>query len=193
MRLILVLMIAIIASCKVGPASPTSADPVSVKDPAVAPTEPINPIATPTPIPTPTATPGPHIVDITVYALARTEAPVNGWPTKIYTAIGYCTQYLSQVYCWDDGLKTLIWVFNNFTYGPYTYSYWGAYTGGFHCHGGCPDDAMTAPIALDISYVTNLTQTAINLVLSTGIATTMTCTEINGNLNCGSFTLEVVP
>lgn len=149
-----------------------------------------------TPTPTPGGpTPTPIVTNVTYYSLDRTEAPVNGWPLKTYTATGYCAVYQTKTYCWDDGVKTIpAWSFNNFFYGPYTYSYWerGGSGGAWSfCHGGCVQDPLTLPVYTSNTVVGYLSTTAINLVFSSGTPHQVTCTESNGQLTCGGFTVDL--
>lgn len=133
---------------------------------------------------------------VTYYAMSMTAAPVNGWITKTYTALGYCAQYLSKTYCWDDGRQTIAaWTYNSSHYGPYYYNYWGLDThsgGGYQaCSGGCLADYMSGPKYVDHSLETALTLTKVNDVLAHGTPTTVTCTVSATELNCGSFVVAL--
>lgn len=133
----------------------------------------------------------PITVAVDVRTLTRTEAPINGWSTKTYTATATCARVGGKDFCWDDGVKTV--VIPNI--GSFTYTYWGAYLNGagslrFGCYGGCPSDAMQAPRFMSSAYVTNLTQAAINEVFNMGVAAQQQCTEANGVYTCPGFTID---
>lgn len=134
-------------------------------------------------------------VSITVYAKTASEAPVNGWATKTYTATAYCAQYSGSTYCWDDGVKTLQWTNNNFTYGPYKYTYFNLSknaTGWTISHGGLQADLMAIPTLIDNTLVVNMTYalSTVNAVLSTGSATTYDCVDTDGIVDCGNFVID---
>lgn len=138
--------------------------------------------------PTPTPTPD-DSVSVTVYSLSKTVAPMGGFPLKTYTATATCAQIGSDAYCWDDGIKDVVIAGNT-----YTYSYWRAYVAGgnlsFNCNGGCPNDAVTSPTLMISPYTDNFTDAAINLVFSSGIETTASCTEDAGVITCPNFMID---
>ena len=122
----------------------------------------------------------PKTVTLSVFTLSKTAAPVNGWPTKTYTAKASCVMFNGQSFCWDDGLKTLMWSQNNFTYGPFMYSYFGQSAQG-PCSGGCTDDADTSPKVMSGQ--------AVNDIFNLGVRADVECTETDGHLDCGTFTI----
>jgi hypothetical protein len=136
-------------------------------------------------------------IALTYYSKTMTEAPVSGWIYKTYTATGSCVIYLSKTYCWDDGMKTIDFTANQFHYGPYTYTYWGMglkSTGSpwGPCYGGCEADLlaqptiMTNPILIALPNPSGVTE-----MFFQGTSTQVTCTESNGLLNCGDFTIDL--
>lgn len=141
-------------------------------------------------LPTPTPTP-PQIVSLTVFSASVTSAPIAGWVSKTYTATGHCTQYSGKTYCWDDGMKTLAWQFNNFLYGPFTYSYFevnrqnGLLTSSY---GGMSEDVLVNPTIVNARVLALM---AVPPVL-TGTSESVDCTiETNGNLTCTGFDIDV--
>ena len=127
---------------------------------------------------------------LTVYALSKTEAPVNGWITKKYTATGYCMVYQTKTYCWDDGIKIIDFTSNGFRYGPFKYTFWGLGNTG-PCYGGCVSDRLLEPTEMTREILDNTTgQTGVDLVFSTGTARTIDCEETRTRLNCGTFGLD---
>ncbi len=137
----------------------------------------------------------PAAVSVTYYALSRTEAPVNGWPNKPYTATGYCATIASLTYCWSDGLKTLTWVSNNITYGPLYYNYWNLSTSNGNpqtCHGGCADDYLSTPHIVTVPLSAYVSAPEVFDIFTTGTPTTIACLRVNNDLNCGSVTFPGV-
>lgn len=129
--------------------------------------------------------------DITVYQRSKTEAPVNGWPTKQYTSTGSCAQVNSKTYCWDDGVKTLQWSSNSVNYGPFTYSFFGVMPLGqsiSSCHGGCIGDLVVNPTEVD-QQLNNVIGVTVTDVLTHGVPTTVTCNVLGSDLDCASFNL----
>lgn len=154
------------------PAQSRVADPISDETPTV-------------PTPTPTAT-----IQLTYYALTMTEAPVNGWPTRTYTATGSCVVYLTKTYCWDDGIKTLHWVYNNSEYGPYRYTYWRRTASNGSCHGGCTTDLFLTPRFISVT-LNNTLSANISAVFSSGVAKTVSCVESSTTVSCGDFVIDL--
>lgn len=136
----------------------------------------------------------PEARTVTYYALSRTEAPINGWPLKTYTATGYCAEIDAQTFCWSDGNKTLQWTSNNVIYGPHRYNYWGLSSNingtPQTCHGGCADDYMAAPVFVTNLLLQTLPAAEVQEVFDHGIAGTLNCTLTNGSLNCGSVVFQ---
>jgi hypothetical protein len=153
-----------------------------------------NPSVDPTPSPTPVSNPTGSSLNITVYSLTKTVAPVNGWILKTYTATGYCLNRNSKNYCWDDGMKTIpSWIDNNFQYGPYYNDYWETYLTnqsmvGFNCKNGCTTDPTTSPTYFDITYTVNIGTSKINEVFNSGTATVLSCTTDGVTVTCPNFT-----
>lgn len=136
----------------------------------------------------------PQTYDLTYYAKSFTEAPVNGWINKQYTATGYCAQVSSKTYCWDDGVKTLDWTSQNVHYGPLKYTYFSIMTnvtgsGPLSCHGGCANDYFITPTLITQQLNTMIGAT-ISDVLNHGDQGQVTCTINGSDLVCGSVTLS---
>lgn len=184
--------------------SPTPAElaaaPVITQDanPITIPADPetVDPVSEPLP-PPPV---GVSTFSLTYYRAAKTVAPITGWSTKTYTAVGSCVVYNANTYCWDDGVKTLTWNSNNLQYGPYTYSYFGLGIDSMNrldiCNGGCPvNDAMIAPRIVSGSIGTQFkddstVKTGFNAVMA-GTGVPVTCFEDSRTLNCGDFTVDL--
>lgn len=139
-------------------------------------------------------------VQVTYHSLTRTTAPVQGWQSKTITMTGSCLVYLTKTYCWDDGVKTLQWSSNNSFYGPFTYTYWGLNQNGQGmgiCFGGCPSDLMSAPRLISNAVGTNITQSSldtgntVNDVFNLGVSHQLQCSEDNGVLDCGTFSVSL--
>lgn len=129
-------------------------------------------------------------VSVTVYTHTRTEAPVNGWVNKTYAATGYCAVYADETYCWDDGVKTLDWTFNNFRYGPYTYTYWNMSreTAGFsHSGGALQADLMPVPRLVNTTLALNLEPGQLDEMVTVGTQTTVQCVDADHLLTCPNF------
>lgn len=122
---------------------------------------------------------------VTVYSLSKTEAPVNGWSAKTYTATGYCFTYMTKTYCADDGIKTIDFTVNNFRYGPYTYTFWGVDQNNGPCYGGCASDGLTTPKETTVA----VDQTIVSQIFSSGLSQTINCQESDTNLDCGAFSI----
>lgn len=134
-------------------------------------------------------------VTVTYYALSRTEAPINGWPSKTYTATGYCAEIEGMTFCWSDGLKTLQWTSNNFQYGPHRYNYFGLSTSNGNpqtCHGGCTDDYLQAPALVTNQLLNVLDAQMVQDVFDHGTEQTMTCNVVDDTLDCGSVIFQAV-
>lgn len=148
---------------------------------------------------------------LTYYKLSKTIAPVNGWTNKTVTLTASCIVYTGKTYCWDDGVKTIAsWVYNNHTYGPYTYTYFGLAQrtngGTTICFGGCSSDFMPAPRVISTTLQTNIGSAAtgsnpgggnisgasvINEVFTSGAALNVNCSEQDGQLNCVDFIVNL--
>lgn len=136
------------------------------------------------------AEPDSEAMTVTYYSLSRSEAPVNGWINKTYTATGYCAEIQAQTFCWSDGQKVLQWVSNNVQYGPLYYNYWGLSTSNNKpqtCHGGCADDYMKAPVFVTNLLLQTLPAADVQKVFDQGTEHQMSCTLSNGNVTCGSI------
>jgi predicted small lipoprotein YifL len=172
------IMVLVLSACEI-PKAVTDAAPVDSSNPTVK-TDPVQQPKVETPV-DPEA-PVPVKVSLTYFSLSKTVAPVNGWVTKTYTATGSCVIYLTQTYCFDDGIKTLTWVSNNFTYGPYTYTYWQN-GNNQPCNGGCLVDTFATPV------VGGLVQTEVNKVFNLGVSHAVECDETDSKLDCGDFVI----
>lgn len=136
-----------------------------------------------------------NTVEITYYKVTETRSPINGWPLKTYTATGYCAEFNDEIYCWDDGLKTIpSWTMSGFTYGPYRYTFWSVHHNANeefrHCNGGCNNGPLKdSPV--DIRFTQNLISVADAAnVLTGGVPVTVTCQTTEDDLvDCGDFVL----
>lgn len=165
------------------PAPPTTSAP-SITAPTGSndPTAPSDPSS-------PSVPSGPTLVQITVYSKTKTVVPFPSFPSKSYTATGYCVVDMSITYCWDDGVKSVT------TSGLTTYyTYWGVFkngSGGISLGNSNQPDFMATPITISSNLNNNLPVGSVSSVLA-GTAVDVTCTELsNGNLDCGSFTIDI--
>lgn len=138
-----------------------------------------------------TTTTLPSSIPLTYYQASQTRTNVGG-TTKSFTAIGSCVIYLSNTYCWDNGMQSVTQ--SGITL---TYNFWGVtYNGSIYsnCYGGCVADVLTAPTLVD-THVTNLMATYAletpSQVLSTGTAHSVTCSLNGTTLNCVDFTIDL--
>lgn len=146
------------------------------------------PSATPTPTPAPTPTP----IPLTFYTQVETVVPNAAQPSATYTAIGYCVQYLTATYCWDDGIHAA-------SFTGLTYDFWGVSNFGghvsFECNGGCvnPDPMNETPSVITPSMAADMLggATQVNNVFTKGIPTNVNCTLSGVNLECGIFTIDL--
>ncbi len=145
---------------------------------------------------------------LTYYKLTKSIAPVNGWIYKTVSLTASCVVYQTITYCWDDGIKTLGWKYNGYTYGPFTYTYFGLAqrsNGGFSmCFGACSSDFMPAPRNITQSVKSNIGLAAtnntgvsttgdavINEVFSSGQPINVSCVEQDNQLNCNDFVINL--
>jgi len=198
-QLITIALALALAACNQGggssPATGTTTLPIDVVQPGPeTPEEPADPGA-PGPGPQVPGQPDPEQVThfLRVYSLSKTEAPVNGWSFKTYTATGSCATHEGKTYCWDDGVKTITIP----VIAPLTYTYFGVMPGGGigfqNCHGGCVGDYMTTPRVIDGALAATITTATVNQIFSQGSTTDLDCVESAGVLNCGSVSIQVVP
>lgn len=165
--------------------APISSDPV-----VVAPA--------PTPTPSVNTTPTPVTTNFTYYKISKVIVPMSGYPNKNVTVIGSCGTYLTKTYCWDNGTQTVpSFVYNNNTYGPFSYNFWALSINGSTysiCDGGCTSDYMATSKFMTQNLIlntNNYAQETMAHVFSNGVQVNVTCTESNGQLNCGTFTITL--
>lgn len=158
-----------------------------------------NPTSTPSSSPSPTSSP----IALTYYSRSTTIAPVAGHSLDTVTLTGSCIVYTGNTYCWDNGVQEIDETVSHLT-TQYYYTYFSmgrqTPTGLLGiCWGGCPVDAMSVPTVIDMALGNDITtsyttdhyaQNTVATVL-TGIATQVTCTEDNGLLDCGDFTIDL--
>lgn len=133
----------------------------------------------------------PENVTLTTYTLSLTEAPVNGWVNKTYTATGTCTQYNAKTYCWDDGVQIIDFTSNNFRYGPYTYTFFRLQSGPANCYGACVDDLLVQPTLIEGNVEAAINVATVSNVLANGTPETANCTKTGNTIDCGDFSVEV--
>lgn len=177
---ILILAFSMVA-CKGGGGAGAATD--SAKQPIAAPEEPV--------VPVDPGGPTPEAVTLTTYTLALTEAPVNGWPLKTYTATGTCTQYQAKTYCWDDGMQVIDFTSGGFRYGPYTYTFFRLQSGPANCYGACVDDALVEPTLIEGDVEAAINVATVANVLANGAPETANCTKTGNTIDCGDFQIEV--
>jgi len=184
---IIVLALGLTACGSGGGSGSTSAD--------VAPIDPINAIPSDLLLaPLDPSAPVDATASLTYYARSKTTSPINGWVTKTVTTTAYCVEYQTKTYCWDDGVKTLTWKSGNYTYGPFTYTYFGLqgtaqnYS---HCFGGCGSDLMPLPRVISATLQNAIGAAIINDVFTNGTPHAVNCTESQGQLNCIDFVINL--
>lgn len=130
------------------------------------------------------------VVSVTYHQRTATRVPSPTlYPSRSYTATGFCAIYLARTYCWDDGTKTVITGFTGY------YSYWGLF---FNGHGGLSlgntysDDVMAAPRVVAGAVASNINSVSLGTVASvlTGTSTTLECTDNAGVVDCGDFVID---
>jgi hypothetical protein len=157
---------------------------------------PIDPQATPTatPQPDPTATPQPtptppQAVTLTYYTKTVSGHEVIGGVSHPFTVVGYCADYNSITYCWDTGVIIPTGLTLNDGI-----SFWGiGYLGGAlsRCSGGTCVDAVTQPADASQSVFAGIMSFATPAqVLSTGIASQVSCTVSGTIVDCGLFQID---
>ena len=137
------------------------------------------------PMPSAAASPFP----LTYFAATAILAPQAEWPTKTYTAVGYCIIYLSKTYCWDDGMhKTTIPNFD----GQYSYFNMN-WDGRMYAlaNGGMESDFMTEPKIIAGGVAINIKPGIVNLVLTTGTAHEVLCSIEVSILDCKDFQIDL--
>lgn len=136
----------------------------------------------------------PTTVQLTYFRRVKSDAPISGWITHTYTAVGSCVVYLTKTYCWDDGLQTLqSWSANSNHYGPFAYTYFGL--GGTPsaygpCAGGCSSDLLSSPRHIGVTLAANIPAQEITDIFNLGTPVAVTCTETDDALSCGDFTID---
>ena len=134
--------------------------------------------ATPTPIPPPT-------VSITYYSLAQTRTPNSmAYPTKHYTATGYCLAYGGKTYCWDDGVQIIDYGGGTIGY----YSYWELVVENLTT----TQTPVTSPFLVNQAFTNNILPGGGSVAaVNAGTSTTVSCTDDGaGVLTCPTFTLD---
>lgn len=130
-----------------------------------------------------------HSFTLTVYSITAVRAPQPGWPTKTYTSTGKCVLYTGDVYCWDDGKKTLVVAGISLYYSYWNINRQGA---GFGLSGGgMSEDILTEPTLVTHHLSLNLASGALNEMLTSGQQTDMVCSESNGIVTCGDFAIDL--
>jgi len=136
-------------------------------------------------------------INLTYYSKTETRIAQAILPSKTYTSTGYCLIYLGETYCWDDGIKVWQFTQNNFTFGPDYYSFFnmGEKNNGDYepTGGGMTKDFMSSPIkiASNGNFRLNMLSATVDDVLK-GTRNFISCTESeNGNLDCGTFQVDV--
>lgn len=145
----------------------------------VTPVEPQKLSPTPTPSVTPTPTPLGPAISFTYFSITESYSTLdqNG-----FVATGHCAVYLSNTYCWDDGIKMSITALPS-TYHSFTFFNYGD---GVPCSGSCTVDGLASPTII----TSQVTATEIHHILTTGILTTTRCNaQSDGSLICPTFTL----
>lgn len=184
-NLFIALLALSMVACKGGSGGAASTDNAklpNVEDPSN-PADPVDPVD-----------PGSEQVTITTYSLAFTEAPVNGWPTKTYTAIGTCAQYEAKTYCWDDGLQVIDFTSGGFRYGPYNYSFFRLMESNgspANCHGACTNDLLEIPTLIEGDVEAAISIARVTNVLANGTPEQATCTKTDDLLDCGDFSIQM--
>lgn len=127
-------------------------------------------------------------ISLNVYSLSKTLIPLSPGlddPDYEYTAIGYCTQYLSKTYCWDDGLHS---VTENLGGDMYTFvnTYWNTWALVVQV------DNYLNPTLVTPSFTSSEPSGSVNAVLTTGQLEQVTCDDSNpAVLTCGNFSIEM--
>jgi hypothetical protein len=163
--------------------------------PSISSTPDTAPSVTPAPLVT-TNTPvtpvTPTTAVFTYYSRTQTVAPFLSESGNKYTATGNCGVYNGTPYCWDDGVKTTLSAFT----GTKHWSYFNiSVSGGVvtSTFGTLVADFMVAsPTRVDGPVGAMLAVGAYNAVVNSGTPTDVTCNILsNGNLDCGSFVVDV--
>lgn len=143
-------------------------------------------------------------INLTYYKLTAVDNPQwNGHPgSGPITTNGYCVQYLSNTYCWDDGAQGYAnEVSNGISEGPFYDSYWnfamqvigGNLVEGGTCRGNCLQDTFTQPRTMGAHWYgyTDTSLAKVNAVLTTGASKAVTCTLSGVTLNCVDFSIDL--
>lgn len=185
-------------NASIPPGAVTVSQPQSVSAPASDPTQiPAEPARPSIAVdPAPASTPVSASIALRTYSVTETEAPINGWVNKTFTATGTCVQYQSKTYCWDDGVQTIpAWTVNNFTYPAAGNTYFGlSLPTPTHiglCTNSCVTDAMAAPRIVAGAIATNIPAATIAHIFTIGVAKDVECTESNGILDCVDFQIDL--
>lgn len=195
---ILVLASLLLTACGQAPGAASSAQLANVSPLAL----PIsgNPVSTPAP----SASPSPvaSSLSVTYYTVTSVVAPLNGYATHTTTMVGHCAIVESNTYCWDDGEHTIT-VQSGGTFDSYDFTFFGighTFSGQpwKACGGDCDFSDLLAPTMIDPNLTTALAAPAPNhyavmlpaQVLSTGVPTTVTCTDNAGVYTCASITIN---
>jgi hypothetical protein len=192
-----------VSGCGQAPSATESADIASANPNQAIPIS--QPVSDPTSSPTPSASPSPTSspIAVTVYTKSTTVAPVNGFPGDFVTLTGSCVVYSGNTYCWDNGVQSITTTVSHLTTTSY-YFFWTigqmSVNGSLNiCWGACPYDIMSVPTLIDTTLTNNIqssfavdheAQSTPSAVISSGTQTHVSCTENNGLLDCGTFTID---
>lgn len=191
-------LICLLTGCGQAPAKPgtqAKVEATGTPDPALTP----EPEASSAPDPAPSASPvpaAPATFPLTAYKLTKTRSPVTGWVTKTYVSTGSCVQYLGKTYCWDDGVKVIpAWTLNSSSFGPFSYTYFGADSTPSvpfqSCLGFCTTDPMVRPVTVRAPVLGVITQAAVDEIFHSGVETTVNCTDDGDRLDCIDFVIDL--
>lgn len=198
MKLVLLLSIVFLVSCKSGGGGETATE--KVPDNSKPPGDQVEvPVQEPEVEQAPIGLPK---VTITTYSLLKTvRAIASQFPSRTVTSKGTCTEHNGNTYCWDDGLHT----YPAFKNGAYWYcwhyyycshTYWetsqdadGSFGG--HCSGGCRSSYFTVPRKV-VNYQFDVyfySQLEVDRVLNTGTAENHECDIDATKIYCPTFTI----
>lgn len=186
-HILCIVALLILSACNGGSEAPlTNEEPLTV--------QPQTQILEPAPIVTPSPTPSASPAAIVLQVRSRTETryPQHLWPTKGYTATGSCVVYLSETYCFDDGMKTPTIPGSTLKYSFWNIDAFGAPTGG-----GMMADGMTSPRVISPSLTANIATALgvadkVGTVLLFGTPSMVSCVDDHGTLDCGSFSIDTL-
>ncbi len=134
-------------------------------------------------------------ITLKVYTMSKTEAPINGWINKTFTASGSCVEIEEKTFCWSDGLKVVAFNYNNFDYRAAN-SYFNLHIQSGNqlrvCSNACLNDYMESPKLVTTQLLQKIPAEKIQEIFNHGSISEINCSLDGNDLKCGNLTFTGV-